>query len=117
MDLRSHVAHRATVCLKVSGSISASDWCSVSKVSQLQIVIITHQKILRFQISVGYSSCVAVVKAFHKLLEVVSGKLLAEFACLCDDIEEASSMSKLKNDESYFLWRFLAGVLSIDGLS
>ena len=92
VDFWGHVSHSATMRLKVPRAVSARERGGVSEVSQLEIGVSTKKKILRLEVSVSDTGRVAVVEAYHKLSEVVPGKVFLHSSCLGDDVKKAPTL-------------------------
>lgn len=70
MDLRSHVVKSSEFSVQVSLTVPTFGWAGEAKVSNLQIIVLVQEEVLRFQISVRDLLVVAEVEAVHELFEV-----------------------------------------------
>lgn len=95
VDFRRHVVEGSKLCLQVARSVSAFNWASEPKIGKFEVEISIKQKILWFEISMGETLRMAMIKTSQKLLEEVPGKVLREWTSVGNEVEQLTSESKL----------------------
>ena len=87
VDLWGHVASCSEFPGKHASAVSALDKLSESKVSNLKVVLVIHEKVFGFHVAMCEACCVQVGKTFNDLFEVVSGVLLFKPTSLSNVVE------------------------------
>ena len=111
VDLRRHVVESSKLGLQIARSVSAFNWSCKSEIGKFEIEIGIEQKILWFEISMGETLRMAMIKTRQKLFEEVPGNVLREWTCVSDEVEQLTAKCELQDDVVHFF--FLTAILDI----
>mmetsp|Transcript_10414 Transcript_10414/g.38671 ORF Transcript_10414/g.38671 Transcript_10414/m.38671 type:complete len:207 (+) Transcript_10414:1097-1717(+) len=72
--------------------------CTESKICNLQVVLVIHEKIFRLQIAMSHSLSMTVAYSHNELLKETSCSALGKTLCCHDFVEQFASSDELQND-------------------